>query len=259
MGVAPIVASTPQEAALLRPTRMPEWIDVEVSHYIRTEFFLKLLKTKKLHLGRLDGQKNDPTDGSWPMANLAPPTGLNEQYYSSFPIIRDPQMHLEQQRIARQLSYIHCWFKGHLESGRMWQDFGSKGTGVCIQSTTGRVGHSIKMGCPEDLILQMHQCPYIDSTVQVPEFLSNIASVRKDVSFENQQEIRILAQVDVTKGRAPLPGPDCKLIPVDLNVLLQRIVLGAATSAEDELEIKMALAQAGLDTTVMRSTIRAGD
>jgi hypothetical protein len=141
----------------------------------------------------------------------------------------------------------------------MWQDFGSKGTGVCIQSTTGRVGHSIKMECPEDLILQMHQCPYIDSTVQVPEFLSNIASVRKDVGFANQQEIRILAQVDATKGSAPLPGPDCKLIPVDLHVLLQRIVLGAAMSAEDEREIKMALVQAGLDTTVMKSTIRAGD
>ena len=238
---------------------MPEWIDVEVSHYIRPEFFLKLLKTKKLHLGRLDGQKNDPTDGCWPEANLAPPTGLNEQYYSSFPTIRDPQMHLEQQRIARQLSYIHCWFKGHLESGRMWQDFGSNGTGVCIQSTTARLKNSIRSGWPNNLIFTMHECPYTDSTVQVPEFLSNIASVRKDVGFENQQEIRILAQVDVTKGSAPLPGPDCKLIPVDLNVLLQRLVLGAAMSAEDEREIKMALVQAGLDTTVMKSTIRADD
>jgi hypothetical protein len=258
VGVAPITASAPQEAALLRLTRMPELIDLEVSHYIRTEFFLKLLKTKRLYLGRLDTQKNDPKDGCLPTANLAPPSGLNEQYYSYFPTKRDPQMNLEQQGIARQLSYIHCWFKGHKESRQMWEDFGSNGTGVCIQSTTARLKNSIRSGWPNNLIFTIHECPYTDSIVQVPEFLPDIASVRKDSSFKDQQEIRILAQVDVTKGSAPLPGPDHKLVPVDLDALLSRIIIGSAMPLEEERAISDAIVEMGLQTPVVRSVVQPG-
>ena len=255
VGIAPIVASTPQEAALLRPTRLPELIDLPISHYIRAEFFLKLLQIKQIRLGRLDAQINDPTDGCLPKANLAPPSGLNGQFYSWFPTKRDPQIHDEQHRIERQLSYIHCWFKGHEESAQMWKDFGSAGTGVCIQSTTKLLMSSVRLGWPHDLIFQMHECPYTDSTVQVPEFLSNIASVRKDSRFEDQQEIRILAQVDVTLGAVTLPGPDCKVVPVDLNVLLGSLVLGPMMTPKHEQAIRETLIKEGLKIELARSSI----
>jgi hypothetical protein len=258
VGVAPIVASTPQEASQIL-TRRPEWIDLEISHYIPTEFFLKLVKTNKLHLSRLDSQKNDSTDGSFPTANLAAPSGLNEQYYSAFPIRRDPHMHIEQQALARQLSYIHCWFKGHVESAQMWKDFGPNGTGVCIHSSTQRLRKSLSSGWPLDLIFQMHECPYTGPTVQVPEFFCNIASVRKDISFKDQQEIRILAEVDLTKGAAPLPGPDYKLVPVDLDILLSRIMIGPSMPPEEERTIRVALIDAKLETVVVKSTIQSDD
>jgi hypothetical protein len=163
-------------------------------------------------------------------------------------------MHDEQQRIARQLSYIHCWFKGHEESAEMWKVFCSDGAGVCIKSTTKLLLNSLCREWPHDLILQMHECPYTDCTVQTPEFLPNTASVRKDSHFANQQEVRILAQVDVSKGSAPLPGPDCKLVPVDLDVLLQGLVIGPSIQPENERTIREAIIERGIKANVLNSS-----
>ncbi|MBB5031072.1 DUF2971 domain-containing protein [Prosthecobacter vanneervenii] len=253
--IALIEAYSPQEGALLRQTRLPEFCDIAISHYIPAKFFLTLLQTNQIRLGRLDAQKNDPKDGCLPDSNMLPAKGLNEQFYDSFPAKRDALMLDEQQKIIRQLSYIHCWFRGHAESIGMWRDFGSNGTGICIQSSTTLLKNSVSAGWPQDLIFQMHECPYTESSVQLPDFLPSIASVRKDVAFSDQQEVRVLAVIDVTKGAAPLPGPDCRLVPVNLHILLKRIIIGPAVKSQDEHEVREALLAAGIKAEVLKSIV----
>ena len=52
---------------------------------------------------------------------------------------RDIEAFLQSQAIHRTHCYAHCWFGIPAENAKMWEDYGDKGAGVCLVSSTHRL------------------------------------------------------------------------------------------------------------------------
>ena len=109
--------------------------NLQICHFMKSERCSTLLSSSRLWLRRSD-EFDDGQEGLFARSPLKDPLR------SAFPgvILESSEQELrEHQYMARMTRFIHCWFASEPETKRMWQDYGDKGRGVCLLSSTARL------------------------------------------------------------------------------------------------------------------------
>lgn len=118
--------------------------------------------------------------------------------------------------LFRKNSFINCWCESAHESMAMWQLYsgGFVPKGVAIKSTVGRLRKSIGKE------VEIGRIKYVN----YDETWSNVneALWRKRLSFEYEREVRIRI---ITDGGLSQTPPECRLLPVDLNILIDSVYI----------------------------------
>jgi hypothetical protein len=133
---------------------------------------------------------------------------------------------MDLQHKDRRLSFIHCWYEGDEENREMWRDFADDGSCVCIVSSTQSLIKAIQPS-PKGLVVELDDAHYCGEDEQLPEFLPHLPSMRKDEKFIGENEITLLAEIDLQRAPVILETvPDFQEIPVDLSLLIRALIVG---------------------------------
>lgn len=211
-----------------------------LSHYIRLDYFRCILEASALWLKRLDLYGDDDRyEGRFPAANRTQEATVSARLTSDLNIKRDHDAMIASQEIARQYSYIHCWFGQDAESLPMWERYGDSGRGVCIRSSTARIRQSV-LSLGSHLHLHPGKVTYSDEGTPIGTLFSSAPAFRKHPNYRDESEFRLLAQM--TFGHHPTdpdghlaPAPEFQLVPVSLSDLVAEILIGPRCDI-DEIE-----------------------
>jgi hypothetical protein len=149
-------------------------------------------------------------------------------------VLHNPYSRLTTQNAMRQHRYIHCWFEGACETNAMWGKYGESGKGVCIYSSKLRLWRALTT--PQELSIFLHSCVYSDEGHPVPEFISFAPAFRKISRYQDEHEIRLLAErrrehiISLTPGSETA---DHVQLVVDLPKLIQKIIVGSRMSSKN--------------------------
>ncbi len=223
--------------------------------------FLSLLNTSSLWFARAD-QFKDMFEGSSPKINVEarqPPAYLSEEDIPVFRNLMENTAGVKRQWIKHVA--INCWQMASAESVAMWDIYlPNDKDGVAIQSTYRRLKDSLRTDEP----VYIGKVKYIDYEHQVIESDSVLAPfIHKRKAYEYERELRAVIV------RSPPTGPrglDFSietiqtgiLIPVDLRLLITKILLPPQAPASLTGSVKSLIAKHGYNFDVMVSSL-SGD
>lgn len=217
----------------------------ELWRYMDLARFLALIDQKELHFSRLH-EFEDTWEGAWSTSD--PLFGRDPEY-----------MRLAASRLTSSLPLVSCWPENETESVAMWKLYVSGKEGVAIKTTVSSliqllsVGRELKLGrvlyrdiddfqhSPEVFVFEDGQCT--SSTDLVP-IERNV--FRKNKGYTHEQEVRAVIYdtycarqaifsteqlhnlTAIELGRKEPERPPGVNVPVDIAVLIQRIVVSPA-------------------------------
>ncbi|MBU4525140.1 MAG: hypothetical protein KUA37_07465 [Desulfomicrobium sp.] len=145
---------------------------------------------------------------------------------------------LERENFRRCLAdytYISCWHMNEHESNAMWQIYADNKKGFAIKTTDSRLKRSldyhkfIVMGPIKYIDFERDENPGHQGSSITPFFY-------KDLMYKSEDEFRAVIydgpSQEVLDGAAPSNPFVGMSIPVDLNVLVERIVVGPSYTNE---------------------------
>ena len=211
--------------------------NIPVYHFMKPDYFISLLSTSKLWLRRADLFR-DLDEGVFAQS------ALNNPLRDAF-----PGLHLESndaevrrnQEIDRMCRFIHCWYAGETASELMWAKYGDQSRGICLRSSTAKIMAAVK--ALKHVSGGIHAVTYCDENNPAMELHSALPYCRKRRQFEGENEIRLLATLELSHpllhGSA-LPGnewPDHLNLDVDLQAMLSGIILGPSMGGGDAVRM----------------------
>lgn len=228
-------------------------VDTQIWRYVDLAKLLHLLGTETLHFTRLD-QFNDQFEGSFPVQNI-------QDWEYKHPKVGDFSH-------WRKYICVSCWYESPCESSSMWMLYGGNLNGVSIQSTKGRLEESLASSS-----LAFESVEYID-------YVKNKADIffphhvfkykRKEFASEKEYRAAILGlpksegcnngvpecgSVEA-QGKYPKVGID---IPIDLDVLIEKIVLSPYSEPWFKKTIAEVLMRFGISDLILRESELARD
>lgn len=228
-------------------------LDTTVWHYVRFDYFQTLLKNKAMWFTRVD-KKSDKTDGTYSEANAVATTPATKSLLKSLGFIEGPQWAqlLQTNEILRQKACVHCWSIRPRESAWMWNAFLQGVTrSVAIRTTMGRLTAALR-GQPVELLRIIYyppRTPRPDWSYTAP------FSAKDKIKHREERELRLMS---VTQIGAPEEG-DHKLIQVDTNDLLGKIVVHPLSRSGFREEVREELRRYSINAHVGRSELREFD
>lgn len=204
---------------LIKPKSLPN-DDEYLWRYFDIHKLLNLIKQKSVRFTRMD-QFEDALEGI-PFETLARFAKINDEPTLNLAnIILEPNKYLLQGetkifgRIDKILQiqsthYVSCWFYEQRESMAMWNLY-SNPDGVALKISFGKLKKYLKPN-PNETIIKDYFCgkvDYQDFRNQNPYSNNGLSklgkvSLRKDVSFSHEKEIRFVIKTDVAKNNLKL-------------------------------------------------------
>jgi hypothetical protein len=142
--------------------------------------------------------------------------------------------------------FFNCWHMNNTESDAMWKIYVNGNGGVAIASTVARLKQSFR-NSPEDISLGKityavgTHGDHVDHPVR--------RYMRKKPAFSHEQEARLIF-FDQNKSHLGRPGV---LIPVDVKVLIEQVVISPKAEAWFLSLTKNVVAKLGYDIKVVPS------
>jgi hypothetical protein len=237
--------------------------DVKIWRYMDITKFLSLLEKRSLYFSRADCL-GDPFEGSIPSTegqiNL---TELAKKNAESTGIVFEKIIPILD--TIRKCSYVCSFHINDHESAALWSIYAKARQGVAIQSTFSRFCDCFNEY--SDNPVRIGMVNYIDYTTETIPIFENafLPLLHKRKSFEYERELR--AAISFPKELYPEPhvtppnefintlrGLD---IPVDLNILIERIYV-APTTEKWIKELLVAITRKyGLDKSIEQSSLDA--
>jgi hypothetical protein len=245
--------------------KKPENENAKIWRYMDLPKFVSLLDTKSLFFRRLDRlQSMDKFEGSLTEATLE---SMNKESFRKF--ISSVQTDEQRNRgikndkkfrqLYRKMFVVNCWHMNDVESDAMWGLYAPREAGIAVRSTFKRLKDSLS----DD---NQHQesigiIKYINYEKEVIEGINRFYPLMyKRLSFEHEKELRAWV-VDKdryftnTDGETKLdaePFEKDLYVPVDLNVLIERIFV-SPTSQNYFLEsVKSVANKFGIDSDIVK-------
>jgi hypothetical protein len=190
--------------------------NTKIWRYMDFTKFISLLDTSNLFFTRAD-LFEDPFEGSLPKKNVE----LRSSRYADI----DERSKISE--LWTRCIAVNCWHENEHESAAMWKLYLKSGEGIAIQSTYGKLKHSV---LEQKDIVRIGKVQYIDYETEMikEDGLINVFFYKR-MSFSHEREVRaIIFEPPVTapsdifdRGtiRDGLP------IKVDLSNLVQKVYL----------------------------------
>jgi hypothetical protein len=229
--------------------------DTVVWHYVRFDHFQELLRNKALWFTRLDKQ-TDKNDGMYSEANAHKMTPVVRELMESsgFKIqegVDDWQKLQRTNRILRRKTFIHCWSIRPREMAWMWHSFiGDNPRSIAVRSTVGYLLAALR-GQPVEARRQL----YYPVEQPRPDWSYTAPFSAKDKSYARERELRLSTMIDDTVAQVP----EYKLIPVDLQMMIRKVVIHPASPAGFCSEVRNELTGHGIPIHVAKSQLRPCD
>lgn len=234
--------------------QLPENLESRIWRYIDIPKLVALLDKRSLYFSRAD-LLGDPFEGSHPKTfsktefKLVIEQGEKKQeitlsseaFYSAL----------------RRNTFINCWHLNPDESHAMWSVYLHGQPGVAIQSTSNRLISALSID--EQHKVNIGHVRYIDyETDSFPDENQTIHGfLYKHKCYEHERELRAIIRADHIPASifSPDKVPLGKAHPVDLDVLVERIVLPPDASPWFEKVVTSLLRRYGLVKVVAHSSI----
>ena len=226
--------------------KLPEDRQIPVWHYMDRWKFEELIKKQKLYLCRAD-RLQDIFEGTYSREQLLDmDQWLTAKGYES---IIDHEKKCRQ--INRQRFYINCWCMYPNDLDLMWKAYTKDIHAIALKSRISMLetvcDHAIDFW-PIDISTVSYfghaEGDFIDYFADGFD-----AFVHKDYHFELDRELRIL------HWRSYKPAqPENVFLPVDLSMLIDRVVLAPGAKSKDAEEVRKLLDECGLHNIAVESS-----
>ena len=231
--------------------RPPSSRRIKLWRYMDFPKFVALLNSEALFFSRTD-LLGDSFEGSLPLSfvkararrhkSMKPRPGMSPKNWSEF-------IHSIYEN-QRRWCYVNCWHMNEHESAAMWELYARSGSGIAIQTTFDRLAKCL----PETV--RVGKVQYLDYAVDVPKDRFSPFSIKRK-SFEHEREVRAFisdAPENFYAGDNPETG---KLVPVDLERLIERIHVSPKAEKWFEDVTRAVATRFGLTKDVCRSALEA--
>lgn len=248
-----IVAAAPMrmtdlDRQIMANVRRPSSLNIPLCHFIPVRHFKTLLTSQAIHLCRCD-KFDDVADGLLPSPNETMESPTMTRLYAelaskaidaegrAITFERSPADEYRQQEIARTITYVHCWFSGDSTDDGMWHDYGDESGGVCIESSSrSLLGAIAKPPTVNQLVCG--EVTYSDGAQAIATVISYAPFFHKHERYAKEREVRLVAYLAHDPDTVQLDNTSERLaIPVDLQRLIHRVVLGTRVDRDTEIEI----------------------
>lgn len=223
---------------------LPENIEAPLWRYMSFDKLASLLKESALYFRRAD-LFEDPLEGrhSTPTLNHRPVmfAGATDSWLTKTMPTIDAR--------TRKCVFVICWHNSDAESSIMWAKYARENKGRAIKSSLGRIRNAI---LDRDREFLVNPVRYIDySKDHTSDANSFYAFFCKDRSYAEEREVRFafiehfeLVGNDDFDSLALEEGI---FIPVDIHLLVDKIILGPSTNDEDARRVRALLLASRLD------------
>ena len=218
--------------------------------YFKMERFLSTLETGLVHFGSAN-QFADPFEGAVAVQTVEGPADP-----------RCAEMELAEKAFfeLKRLTKISCWHRADYESDAMWKLYAGENKGIAITTTPKRMRAAFspfrlrpEYGS-EDLWAGPVQ--YIDLTeVRMRGVGMLDRFFYKHRAFEWEREFRLAISLRGAEEFGVTIPSNGIFVEADLNVLIERIVLGSTTSPEERELVTRQVDDIGFSERLERSTL----
>lgn len=259
---------------------------IRVWRYQDVAKFVACLSTRSLFFARAD-RFDDQYEGSLPQANvdrrrenLSPIRTAGSQFARAFKDLWNRELspaeanalageaasHLENWQIKeneeyRRFTCINCWHINEVESLAMWKLYCQTGEAVAIQSTFDRLVRSLS-GCTENVYGGLVKYTNYD-TDAIPIGNDFYRFIYKRSSFSHERELRLIIrreppinnETKSVEWHVDLFPDGGVSIPVDLDILVERILLSPTAPPWFEKVVRSLAEKYGCNFLVERSAL----
>jgi len=215
--------------------------------------FVSMLHSSALHFTRVD-KLEDPFEGSYPRVNVR----IRPQKYKGKMPPKDIKLLSEFYKQFVKHTFVSCWHLNKNQSAAMWKLYLQSNEGIAIRSTFGKLRKSLKKYKDHDVYIGIVK--YISYSKDVIPEGSLFPYFHKRLSFEHEKELRAVIQAfsydkkgDIDWSKSPYRSG--LNVPIDLNILIDRIVLAPLCPSWQKEVIKSVLDRYGLKKSVVRSLL----
>lgn len=217
---------------------VPENIEAPLWRYMSMEKLESLLREKALYFRRAD-LFEDPLEGNQSKATL----NYRPKFFEG---ATDSWIHKTMPMIdarVRKCVYVNCWHNNKSESSYMWDAYAKDNKGIAIKSSLNRVRNAILDKEREFLLSPVNYIDFeIDHTSDANSFYPFFY---KDKSFFNEREFRFAIIENwehISNDEFDLLRfEDGVFIPVDVNLLIEKVIVSPHTKERDMKVIKKLL------------------
>lgn len=218
--------------------------------YFRLERFVSTLNESKIYFASAN-QFVDPFEGAVAVQTNVP--APDPRYSEMEPTER---AFFELKRLTK----ISCWHRAAYESDAMWRLYAGEHKGIAICTTPDRMRAAFKPFRlkPEYGVEDLWAGPveYIDLTQVRMKGVDMLGRYFfKHRAFEWEREFRLAISLRMAEEFAVQVPADGIFVDVDLTVLIDRIVLGSTTTAEERAIVTKHVERAGLADRLELSTL----
>lgn len=241
-----------QELSKLRKLFVVPDENVTIWRYVDFIKFVDLLENQCLFFSRAD-KLGDEFEGSCPKANIKYRLKEHRKLMIGGGNIEADDISAFYKWL-REFTAVNCWYINEYESAAMWTLYLKSNEGIALRSSYRRLRDSFIDQKP-DKICKVHYIDYGKDTMST-NLLAPYLHKRK--SFEHESELRAIIQVFPRRGaskRSKRPFDTGICIPVNLDVLIDKIYVAPQTPAWQFNLVKSLVEKYDLRKEVVRSTL----
>lgn len=226
-----------------------EW-STELWKYFKLEHFINCIETSSVYFASAN-QFDDEFEGAVAVQmNTMPPDSRYEEM--------EPTEKAFFQ--LKRLTKINCWHCASYESAAMWKLYAEQNKGIAVSTTPERMRRAFKPFRlrPEYGVEELWAGPvkYIDLTQVRMKGVNMLKRFfYKHRVFEWEQEFRLAISVRSAEEYGVQVPNKGIFVEVDLDVLVDRIILGSTISNDERNLVTMGLERLGLGDRLQISTL----
>jgi len=222
---------------------LPENIEAPLWRYMSIAKLESLLGESALYFRRAD-LFEDPLEGK----HSAPTIGFRPiMFAGAKDTWIDETMPMIDAR-TRRCVYVNCWHNNESESAYMWDKYAREGKAIAIKSSLNRIRNAILDREREFLVNPVRYIDYQkDHTSDANSFYAFFC---KDKSYQDEREVRFAFIENFERvGDADFDSLSLAegiLIPVDNDLLIEKVILSPYTKDEEAGNVHNLLLGSGL-------------
>jgi hypothetical protein len=208
---------------------------VKIWRYFDFTKFVSLIQKKALFFSRADKFK-DPFEGSWTQLDAEKRQQLrihDIKAQKEFVSAEEIDKILKQDSIfykhIKKTTLVNSWHYNESESAAMWKLFLKSNEGIAIQTTTTRFKESFNHFSLPVYIGKVNYIDYDRDQFYYPFNNTFVAFVHKRRAFEHEREYRAILSLDPNFVWDEEEDPHGKYVPVDVNVMIEKIYVSPGT------------------------------